>query len=151
MQLFASSTNGEARSPTTYELLLYHKAYKTYAIVSVRRPAETVNLFDIEFFTFFRDESLLLTMNGKGYNVLGDTPNVIIQDAYTTQTSIQWQTHENKLNQLAAKTQPWGIAPNTFTKALEKYIKNYVDCLLKKKKFYQLMARIYLDCIGLLL
>ncbi|KAF3883844.1 MULTISPECIES: tetratricopeptide repeat protein [Nostocales] len=120
--------------PTTYELLLYHKAYKTYAIVSVRRPAETVNLFDIEFFTFFRDESLLLTMNGKGYNVLGDTPNVIIQDAYTTQTSIQWQTHENKLNQLAAKTQPWGIAPNTFTKALEKYIKNYVDCLLKKKE-----------------
>ncbi|GAA6619048.1 tetratricopeptide repeat protein [Scytonema sp. NUACC26] len=120
--------------PTTCELLLYHKAYKTYAIVSIRRPAETINLFDIEFFTFFRDESLLVTMNGKGYSVFGDTPNAIIQDAYTTQTTIQWQAHENKLNQLAAKVQPWSLAPEIFAKALQKYVKNYVDCLLKKKE-----------------
>ncbi|MUG96677.1 tetratricopeptide repeat protein [Scytonema sp. UIC 10036] len=120
--------------PTTYELLLYHKAYKTYAIVSIRRPAETVNIFDIEFFTFFRDETLLVTMNGKGYSVLGNTSNVIIQDAYTTQTFIQWQTHENKLNQLATKVQPWGLMPETFAKALQKYITNYVECLLKKKE-----------------
>jgi Zn-dependent protease/regulator of sirC expression with transglutaminase-like and TPR domain len=119
--------------PTTCELLLYHKAYKTYAIVSIRRPAETINLFDIEFFTFFRDESLLVTLNGKGYSIFGDTPNTIIQDTYTTQTSIQWQTHENKLNQLAAELQPWGLAPEIFTKALQKYVKNYVDGLLKKK------------------
>jgi tetratricopeptide (TPR) repeat protein/Zn-dependent protease len=120
--------------PTTYELLLYHSELKTYVKVSIRRPVEPIYLFDIEFYTFFNDRSLLLTMNGKAYGIVGVLPNAIVQDPYTAETSVQWQTHQNRLNQLVATKASIGLAPEAFTRALEAHTKVYIDCLVKAGK-----------------
>lgn len=126
--------------PITWEILLYNKALKTYAMVGLRRPVEPVNLFDIGFYTFFQDRSVLLTMNGKAHGLLDEIPNYIIQDPYTAQTSVQWQTHQDGLNQLSATKTPCSLAPETFAKALQTYGKNYVNCLAKAGKIWQIQG-----------
>ncbi|MDZ8050478.1 MAG: tetratricopeptide repeat protein [Aulosira sp. ZfuVER01] len=117
--------------PTSWEILLYNKAFKSYATVVVRRLVEPVNLFDIEFYTFFKEQTLLLTINGKEFALIGEIPNTIIQDVYTDQISMQWQTHQDKLNQLTASKTPLGLLPEAFAKALQIYISNYVNYLAK--------------------
>lgn len=124
----------KAYQQTNWEILLYNKTLKTYATVVVRRLVEPVNLFDIEFYTFFKDKTLLLTFNGKAHGMIDEIPNTIIQDAYTSEVSIQWQTHEDKLNQLNTSKTPCALAPEAFAKALQIYISGYVDKLAKTGK-----------------
>lgn len=133
----------KAYPPITLEILLYNTAVKTYAKVAIRRPAEPVALFDIEFYTLFRDRSLLLTMNGKAYSIVGEIPNFIIQDVYTAQTSVQWQAHQDELNHLTATKTPCGLAPDAFSTALQTYIKNYIDCLVKKGTVSQIKGALF--------
>ncbi len=114
-----------------WEILLYNKALKSYATVVVRRLVEPVNLFDIEFYTFFKEKTLLLTINGKAHGVIGEIPNTIVQDVYTDQVSVQWQTHQDKLKQLTSSTTPCGLLPEAFAKALQIYMSNYVSFLAK--------------------
>ncbi len=73
-------------------------------------------------------------MNGKAYRVLGEPPNLIIQDAYTDELSVQWQLHQEKLHLLSATKTPSNLTPEAFALALEKYIENYIDRLLKLKQ-----------------
>ncbi len=115
----------------SWEVLLYHKAFKTYGKVGIRRPVEPINLFDIEFYTVFQDKSVLLTMNGKQYGVVGQIPNYIIQDSYAALISVHWQTHQDKLTQLNQSKVPCGLAPEVFAKALRVHIKNYINSLVK--------------------
>ena len=115
----------------SWEVLLYHKAFKTYAKVAIRRPIEPINLFDIEFYTVFQDKTVLLTMNGKHYGVVGRIPHYIIQDPYTASISAHWQTHQDKLKKLSQSKIACGLAPEVFGKALQAYIKNYINSLVK--------------------
>jgi tetratricopeptide (TPR) repeat protein/Zn-dependent protease len=118
---------------TNWEILLYNKALKSYATVVVRRLVEPVNLFDVEFYTFFKEKTLLLTVNGKAHGLIGEIPNTIVQDVYTDQVSVQWQTHQDKLNQLTASKTPCNLAPEAFAKALQIYMSNYVSFLAKAR------------------
>ncbi|GAX45050.1 peptidase M50 [Tolypothrix sp. NIES-4075] len=118
---------------TTWEILLYHKALKTYAKVAIRRPVEPINLFDVEFYTVFQDKTVLLTMNGKQYNVVGEIPNYIIQDSYTASISVHWQAHQDKLSQLTQSKTPCVLAPDVFGNALQAYGKDYINSLAKVK------------------
>ncbi len=117
----------------TWEVLLYHKILQTYAVIAIHRPIGAVNLFSIEFYTVFQDRSLLLTMNGKAYSMLGEIPNCIIQDPYTHRTSFQWQAHQDKLNQLTATKTLCSLERETFTKVLQISYKNYIDSLINTK------------------
>jgi tetratricopeptide (TPR) repeat protein/Zn-dependent protease len=117
--------------PKIWGVALYNKAAKTFAKVEIRQACESANLFDIEFLTFFKDRSLLLTMNGKEFGVLGEIPNTIIQDPYVAQLEGQWQAHQNKLLSLAATKTSCGLSPDVFLKALEAHYKVYIDSLLK--------------------
>ncbi len=73
---------------TNWEILLYNKTLKSYATVVVRRLVEPVNLFDIEFYTFFKEKTLLLTVNGKAHGLIGEIPHTIVQDVYTDRVSV---------------------------------------------------------------
>lgn len=117
----------------SWEILLYNKALKSYATVVVRRLVEPVNLFDIEFYTFFKEKTLLLTVNGKAHGLIGEIPNTIVQDVYTDQISVQWQTHQDKLHQLTSSKTPLGLLPEAFAKALQIYMSNYVSFLAKAR------------------
>lgn len=121
----------KAYQHTNLEILLYNKTLKSYATVVVRRLVEPVNLFDIEFYTFFKEKTLLLTVNGKAFGLIGEIPHTIVQDVYTDQLLVQWQTHQDKLKQLTASKTPLGLLPEAFAKALQIYMGNYVNYLAK--------------------
>lgn len=120
--------------PTVVEILLYNQALKSYAKVGIRYPLEAVNLFDIEFYTFFQDGSLLLTMNGKADGVFGETPNFTIQDAYTAETLLQWQLHQHTVEKINITKPAIGLSPNKFATALEKFSNKHLDYLFKAGK-----------------
>lgn len=113
------------------ELLLYHPSHKTYAIVRLRLLAESANLFDIDFYTFFQDKTLLTTINGRAYGIVGSVPQAIVQDPYSADTSVQWQMHQDRLAQLSTDKPPCGLAPDVFVKALQARFKTYVDQLVQ--------------------
>lgn len=119
---------------TNWELLLYNKELKTYATVVIRRLVEPVNLFDIEFYTFFKDKTLLLTVNGKLHGLMGEFPNTIVLDVYTGEVSVQWQTHQDNLKQLTANKTPCALSPESFAKALQIQMSGYINNLAKAKK-----------------
>lgn len=128
----------EARSmskvepPTGWELLLYHCEHKTYAKVGLRLLAEPTDLFEITFYTFFKDRSLLITLNGQAHGVIGKVPKATVQDPYSADGSVQWQMHQEKLSQLALSQPPCALAPEIFLKALQTHIREYLDALVPK-------------------
>ena len=123
--------------PITWEILLYNEALTTYAKVALRRLVEPANLFEIEFYTFFQDKDLLLTMNGRAHGILGEVPNYLIQDLYTAQTSVQWQAHQDRLDQLTITKTSHSLAPSACAQTLQIHIKNYIDYLAKVGTIFQ--------------
>ena len=116
-----------------WSVLLYNKAAKTYAGVEIRFPIEPVNPFATEFLTFFKDRTLLLTINGKLHGLIGEIPNTILQDPYAADLAGQWQCHQSKLTQLTTK-QPCGLAPVVFVTALQAHLGKQIDQLVKTKQ-----------------
>ncbi len=112
-------------------LLLYHPGHKTYAILGVKLLAETADLFEIDFYTLFTDQTLLLTLNGRAYGVVGQIPQVILQDPYAVDTATQWQMHEQTLGQLDKTA--CGLAPDRFVAVLQARLHQYIDHLLQTK------------------
>ncbi|OKH34218.1 hypothetical protein NIES2101_39325 [Calothrix sp. HK-06] len=129
--------------PTMVEILLYNQLLKSYAKIGIRYPLEAVNLFDIEFYTFFQDGSLLLTMNGKADGVIGETPNFTIQDAYTAESLVQWQLHQDAVEKINITKPAIGLSPDKFAIALEKFSKKHLDYLFKAGKLRLVGERQY--------
>jgi len=117
--------------PLDWEILLCNKALKTYAKVGLRRPCEPVDLFDIEFYTFFKDRSCLVTLNGKAHGIVGGIPNATVEDPYAAQALAHWQAHQERLKELAQAKAPCGISPATFAQALQASEQNYLDSLVR--------------------
>ncbi|MBO1350662.1 MAG: tetratricopeptide repeat protein [Hormoscilla sp. GUM202] len=133
-------------------VLLYNQEFKTYAIVKNNLLAEPFDWFNIKFFSFFKDKTLLLTTNGEAHGIIDQIPNSIVEDPYTALTEVHWQAHRDKFEQLVGSKQPCDLAPITFLKALEICEKIYIDRLVnlgkilpikgtKKIKFSFLMVR----------
>lgn len=123
--------------PKDWEILLYHPVHKTYAIVGIRQGIEPTHLFSTTFFTYFKDRTLLITLNGTSYGLLGEIPNAVVEDPYTPDTRIHWQAHEARLQQLAVTKTPVGLAPADFLKALEQHLKVYIDYQVKAGQIAQ--------------
>lgn len=109
---------------TSVDLLLYHPGRKTYAILTLRLMAEPANLFDVEFYSFFRDQSLLITLNGKAFGLLADIPQTTVQDAYTADLATQWQRHQDCLERSDQVVAP---APERFIAALQRRLHKYIE------------------------
>ena len=118
---------------TACEILLYNEAFNCYAKVGIRHPIEPLDLFDIEFYTFFKDKTCLVTTNGKGNTVIGKIPFFIMQDYYTAETSLQWQYHQGRLRQLKSHKIPKLLSPEAFAERLQVYFQNYINSLVKLK------------------
>ena len=116
-----------------WEILLYNEACNCYAKVGIRHPIEPVHLFDIEFYTFFKDKTCLVTTNGKGNAVIGKIPFFIMQDYYTAETSLQWQFHQDRFAKLRSKKIPKLLSPEALTEALQIYFQYYLNTLIKSK------------------
>ncbi|WP_427157702.1 site-2 protease family protein [Aliinostoc sp. HNIBRCY26] len=119
----------QANQQPNWEILLYNKSCKTYATIITNRLVEPVNLFDIEFYTFFQDKTLLLTVNCKKHGFIEEVPHAIVQDAYASDVSIQWLHHQDKLNNLILEKLPCALVPKDFSQALQIFIGNYVKHL----------------------
>ena len=115
-------------------VLLYNQDSQTYAIVKNRRLAEPFYWFNIKLFSFFKDKTMLLTMNGEAHGIIDRIPNSIVQDPYTDRTEVHWQAHRDKFEQLVRSKQPCNLAPTTFLKALA--ISVYIDHLAKSRKIF---------------
>jgi len=117
--------------PQNWEVLLYNKAEKTHAKVGINRPLEPVNLFEIEFYTFFTDGSILYTMNGKAQGVVGEVPNTTLQDAFAVQQSEQWERHRDTLRQFAPEKVPCDLAPEAAVGSIQDLQTAYIDRLAR--------------------
>lgn len=124
----------QANQQPNWEILLYNKSCQTYATIVTNRLVEPVNLFDIEFYTFFKDKTLLLTVNSKKHGFIGEIPHTIIQDIYAHEVSMQWVHHQNKLNQLTTEKLPCALTPKAFAQALQIFLGNYVKSLSQTSK-----------------
>ncbi|BAZ42864.1 peptidase M50 [Calothrix sp. NIES-4101] len=120
--------------PPTLEIFLYNYLHNTYITLGIRYSAEAHHLFKIEFYTFFDDESLLLTTNSKADGILDETPSLIIRDAYMTDIPTQWYLHQHALKKLATCKQISHVPPEKFAKVLQMHGKNYIDFLVRTKK-----------------
>lgn len=127
--------------PKDWEMLLYYPSLKTYAKVGIRQGIEPTNLFEIRFFTFFQDKTLLLTLNGTSYRVLGELPNTLLEDPYTAETRIHWQTHETRLQQLAPTKIPIGLAPVAFITAIQQNLEVFIDQQVKSGEIAQVQGQ----------
>ncbi len=114
-----------------WQALLYHPSGKTYAKVKIRRPGEPVHLFDIEFFSFFKDKSLLCTINGQVHAIIGEIPATTINDPYTARLETQWQSHQDKLKHLTGTKIPCLPSPEKFVQALQAHYHLYINSLAK--------------------
>jgi tetratricopeptide (TPR) repeat protein/Zn-dependent protease len=110
-------------------LLFYHPGRKTYATLGVKLLAEPGDLFEIDFYTLFTDQTLLLTLNGRAYGVVGTIPQVVLQDPYAIDTATQWQMHEQTLDQLNKTA--CGLVPDRFVGMLEASLHRYIEHLLQ--------------------
>ena len=128
---------------TNWEILLYNQACNSYAKVGIRHPIEPVNLFDIEFYTFYKDKTCLVTTNGKGNTVIGKIPFFILQDSYTAKTSLQWQFHQDRYAELRTKKIPKLLSPEAVIEALQIYFQNYINSLIKSKYILPIYRKNY--------
>lgn len=119
--------------PKKWGVLLYNQDFKTYAILGIRRFGDPFNLFDIDFFTFFNNRTLLLTLNCKIHGLIGEMPKSIVRDAYTHLTEAHWQFHIEKIEKLDNYYQPRALGYQNFLKALEAHFKVYLDSLIKSR------------------
>lgn len=127
--------------PVAWELLLYHPDHKTYAILSLRFQAEPGDWLDVDFYTFFTDRTLLVTLNGKAHGVLGEVPQTILQDAYAADWQTQWQLHQERIAQIQGQgeanpsdpkqvnRQVCALPPDRFISALQALLRRYIDQL----------------------
>ncbi len=120
--------------PPTLETFFYNSLCETYVILGIRYSAKPHDLFKVEFYTFFEDESLLLTTNSKADGIIDATPKLIIQDAYMADISTQWYLHLNTLKQLANLELTSQILPDEFANVLQTHGKNYIDFLVHSGK-----------------
>ena len=127
---------------TAWEILLYNETFNCYAKVGIRHPIEPLHLFDIEFYSFFKDKTCLVTTNGKGNTVIGKIPFFIMQDFYTAQTSLQWQYHQRRLKQLKVHKTPKLLSPEAFTQRLQIYFQNYLNSLVKLKHILPISRKV---------
>ena len=127
---------------TACEILLYNDTFNCYAKVGIRHPIEPLHLFDIEFYSFFKDKTCLVTTNGKGNTVIGKIPFFIMQDYYTAETSLQWQYHEGRLRQLRTHKIPKLLSPEAFTQRLQVYFQNYINSLVKLKHILPISKKV---------
>jgi Zn-dependent protease len=127
---------------TAWEILLYNEAFNCYAKVGIRHPIEPLHLFDIEFYSFFKDKTCLVTTNGKGNTVIGRIPFFIMQDFYTAETSQQWQSHQGRLRQLKVHKIPKLLSPEAFTQRLQVYLQNYINSLVKLKHILPISTKV---------
>lgn len=119
---------------TEVKVLAYHQVSKTYAAIGVRYPAEPANLFTIDFYTIFSDNSFLLTMNGRLHAIIGEIPNAIANDPYAVTLEAQWRSHEDKLIALTSTQKAIALAPEKFVEALEDAERLYLDRMLQTQK-----------------
>jgi len=118
------------------QVLMYHRSTKTYAAISIRYPVESVNLFLIDFYTFFADKTLLMTVNGRLHSVIDEIPNTIANDPYAPTLEAQWRSHEDKLL-LNEANKSIALPPEKFVQALEDLNRLYLDRMLQTQKIAQ--------------
>ena len=120
--------------PKKWGVLLYNQDFKSYALLQIRRFGEPFNLFEIDFFTFFKNRVLLYTLNCKAHGIIGNIPKAIIQDPYSYLTETHWQFHIDKIDRLDDSYQPCALGYKNFLKALQGHHKIYLDSLVKSQE-----------------
>ncbi len=121
-------------SAQNWQAILYHQESGSYAGLTTRRPLEPLNAFDIEFYTFFCDRSLLLTINGKLHGMVGEIPHTVLQDPFTPDLMILWHFHQKRLEQLKDQKNLLALAPAELVEALQQHFTAHIDSLLQQRQ-----------------
>jgi Zn-dependent protease len=113
-------------------ILLYNPNYESYLTLSIAFPPNKNVPINLTCYSFFQDNTCLITFNGEGDSLLGKMPDTIIQNIYAVTLEEQWQTHIRKLQEISQK--PQTFSPAEFTAKLQLHSKRYIDSLVSLKQ-----------------
>ena len=114
-----------------WQVLLYHEETQTYAIASLSRPTTAFYPFNVDFYTWFQDQTVLTTINGEHHGLLTEQiPNAIVQDPYTAERQVQWEAHLATRQTLEGEKPVCHLSPLEFLQALETATHHYLDTLV---------------------
>ncbi len=132
---FLATAEGQAPG-----VLMYHPRHHTYAQVTLRRLPEMWDWFEVSFYNFFRDGSLLLTLNGQIHGLVGTLPQTTVLDAYSPKLEIQWQTHLKQLERARQRRDTALLTPAGFLKVLSTHHRRHLDRLNRRGQVLTLAA-----------
>lgn len=115
-------------------LLLYQPQYQTYAQITPRRLADPRDWFEVSFYTFFADGTLLLTLNAQAHGVVAQIPKTILVDGYVPELDSQWQLHLSRLEQALTTHTIQPLDPPEFLSALTQHYRVYLETLVQQRQ-----------------
>jgi Zn-dependent protease len=113
-------------------MLLYNPQHESYLTLSIAFPPNKHAPINLACYSFFQDNTCLITFNGEGDALLGKMPDTIIQNIYAVTLEQQWLYHLRKLQDIAK--QPQTFSPAEFTAKLQSHLKRYIDSLVRLKQ-----------------
>lgn len=114
-----------------WEVLLHNPEVGAYAIASLSRPTTPYYPFTVDFYSVFRDRTLLITINGEQHGLLTEhMPDTVIQDFYTASRTEQWQRHLGTMRELQTEKTLCSLKPTQFLQALTANTSNDIDTLV---------------------
>lgn len=107
---------------TEWELLFEYK--DCFAHIALRHPLEAYAPTKVSFFSFFKNQHLLLTLNGEAHGLIGKLPNTTIADAYSADLAQQWQSHQCLVEQSTVSLQ--SLSPSEYAQQLTRHFNDYL-------------------------
>jgi Zn-dependent protease len=136
----------------SWAVLLRHATTGTFALVELHPLPEPYNPFSIEFYTFFNNGLLLLTLNGLRHLIIDTIPQTILQDPYTSTLEAHWRFHQEKLVDLNPAGGAQILSGDEFVQRLDDHYQAYIDHLLttRQVEWDQALAQFYLKPLTIL-
>lgn len=119
--------------------LLRHQREPAGALVGFADTPEPTSLFVHRFWTFFDDDTSLLTMNGAAHLIIGELPRVRVVDRYLPKLDDQWRLHQEQLGRERAarpSIQPRSLdalQPVPLVAAVEAIEREHIELLLRQR------------------
>lgn len=95
-----------------------------FAHITLRHPLEAYAPTKVSFFSFLKNQHLLLTLNGEVHGLIGQLPNTTIADAYTADLAQQWQSHQGLVEQSTVSLQ--SLSSSEYAQQLTHHFNDYL-------------------------
>ena len=112
-------------------VVYYHVEKKCWASLTVGELPDRDNPVAVEYSSCFSDGQRLLTVNGVRHFVLGEMPNVRVNDPYASSLEEQFESHLSELSLLGVNKEAVALGVEEFSATEDHAIKGYLGWLIE--------------------